>query len=126
MATIVFILSIIAYIAAGAWTFGFIRAATNDPDGWETPIPIVSAVFWPIVLVGAILKNIAAPAAALGFSFEKRRLEKQKKRIELQEKVRVELKKIEQENAEAEKYLEEEWQALETHQRSKMKRSKIV
>jgi len=100
------LLSVIIYPAVGAWIFGYVRGALNDKTGWETPLPLFSAMFWPIALVAIILSHIVVPAQAMGLAFKEKKLTEKRKRIELQEKVRVEL-------LEAEKEIERQFQELE-------------
>ena len=96
LTSLIVLASIIGYVGIGAWHFGYIRGATDDEkNGWGTPLPFLAAVFWPFVMSALVFANIAVPLNKLGFKFQQNRLEKQKKRIAEQEKVRIELQEIE-------------------------------
>lgn len=104
---LIIILSTCLYAWVGGWMFGYVRGVTNDSEkGWETPLPLMSGIFWPLALTIVVLRNIMTPAASLGYSFHKHQLAKKKKRIAQQEKIRIELK-------EAEKELEKIYQEME-------------
>jgi septal ring factor EnvC (AmiA/AmiB activator) len=103
MAALFGILVALGYIAAAAWTFGYVRGATNDESGFDTPTPLFSALAWPITLLVAM---VIVPVQRAGFTFQQHKLEQKKKRIALQEKVRIELQ-------EAEKALDAEFDILE-------------
>lgn len=98
MTAILIILSMFAYAGVGAWIFGFVRAAVNDKEnGWETPLPLFSSIFWPISLTIITLRSIMVPAEKMGYAFQRNQLEKKKKRIAQQEKIRIQLQEAEKE-----------------------------
>lgn len=107
LTALIIILSVLGYIGVGAWTFGYVKGATEDKTGWCTPIPMLSAVFWPFSILLLLLSYaVIIPAQRMGFAWQQSKLNKKKQRIAMQEKVRVELK-------EAEKELEAQFKELE-------------
>lgn len=114
MTALIIILSIVAYVGLGSWAFGYVRGATNDKEkGWETPMPIMSAILWPFVVAIIGLSYVIAPAQQMGFAYQQAKLKKKKKRIALQDKIRIDLQQADKEIAAAEKELEAEFRALE-------------
>lgn len=120
MLALILIASIIGYLTAAAWTFGYVRGAVNDHEnGWETPLPLFSAIFWPITILAAM---VIMPVQKAGFAFQQHKLEQQKQRIALQEKVRIELQEAEKElEAQFEQLAEDE--AHEELEQSKKRRT---
>lgn len=100
------ILGILAYVGAASWTFGYVRGATNDKTGWDTPAPLFSALLFPIIFAIVALKMLVVPMQKLGLSMQQKQLAEKKQRIELQQKTRIELE-------EAEKELDKEFAELE-------------
>ena len=114
----------IAYVAAGSWTFGYLKVALDDcrDNGeWraETPLPLLGSLVWPIVVLFPLLSFITSPAHQLGMGFRRKQLAKAEKRIADQEKVRIELEKAEKTLQEDERAMEEEFRALDRKERNK-------
>lgn len=115
MITIFWILGILAYLGVAAWTFGYVRGATDDDTGFETPIPTFASIFWPITLAIITVKAITIPLQSLGLAMQQKQVAKKKQRIELQQNTRIELEKIEKE-------LEDEFLLLEEAEQSVAKK----
>ena len=102
--------SIIAYLAIGAWTLGYVAEAwdyrdySGEIDPWRDPGPPVAAFFWPISLVIIVLR----PMLAFMFKMGSRRSEKEKQlvkfRVKAEERLRIEQARLEEE---VEKEIEE-------------------
>lgn len=120
--SILFLIALsIAYVSAGAWTFGYVRGAVNDQqNGWETPLPLFSAILWPLTLLGAM---VILPVQRAGFAFQQHKLEKRKQRIALQEKVRIEIQEAEKE---LEAQFEELAEELEQQDQKEIKKKKKI
>jgi hypothetical protein len=67
---------------------------------------IILAVFFPLYLLWKFISFIVIPAKHLGYKIGKRQLENKKKRIQLQEKLRIEMR-------DAELELEKQFQDLD-------------
>lgn len=107
--TFLFILLCLAsYASVGAWTWGYARGALEDSTGWETPAPLMAALFWPFILTGILMKLMFVPLQAMGFSLQQKQMLKKKQRIELQKKTRIELEAAEREVEEIYNALDEE------------------
>jgi hypothetical protein len=117
MTALIIMLCGIAYVAAGAWAFGYVRGATNDQqNGWQTPMPLLSAIGWPLMIAVIGLSYVVVPAQQLGLAAQQRKLQKKQKRIAMQARIRVENQKADKEIAEAERELEAEFEQLEEKQ----------
>lgn len=113
MITALFILlGLVGYAAVGAWTWGYARGALEDKTGWETPAPLMAALFWPIILTGIMMKLILVPLQAMGYGLQQKQMIKKKQRIELQTKTRIELEAAEREMLEVYNEMEEEEKAI--------------
>jgi len=96
--TVLFVLlGLVAYASVGAWTWGYTRGAVEDETGWETPVPLLAALFWPFILTGIAMKLLLVPLQSMGFKLQQRQMLQKKQRIELQTKTRIELEEAEKE-----------------------------
>jgi hypothetical protein len=120
MLTVLTILCILGYLAAAAWTFGYVRGALNVAHGgWDNPVPLFASICWPITL---LVSMIILPVQRAGFAFQQHKLEKKKQRIAIQEKVRVELQEAEKELEVQFEQLAEEEAEIEQQEIAKKKK----
>ena len=117
LTTLSILVGLVAYASAGAWCWGYIRGVIEDETGWNTPLPLLSALLWPAVLVVIAMRMLLIPIQAMGFSLQQKQMLQKKQRIELQNKTRIELEA-------AEKELLEEFQELEDWEQADKKLKK--
>lgn len=116
IALLLTLIGFIGYAAASAFTFGYISHHFNVArNGWDTPLPLVSALFWPITGFILLMQTVMVPLNAMGYAYSSNKLKRKKKRIAQQKQVRIELQA-------AEKELEQEFQALEVAEQQKVVR----
>lgn len=104
---LIVLLSLVGYAGIGAWTWGYIRGAVEDQSGWDTPVPLLAALFWPLILTGIVMKLLLVPLQSMGFALQQKQMLQKKQRIELQTKTRIELEEAQRELEDFDLELEE-------------------
>lgn len=110
--TLIALASVVSYMAMGAWTFGYsaanMAANYNAKNGYydvrqgewyhdELPVWFATA-FWPVYLTfNIILGKLLLALVAAGDKRAVKSYEARKVRIQLEERIRVEQQRIEQE-----------------------------
>jgi hypothetical protein len=117
MTALFIVLFLAAYSCVGAWVWGYTKGAIEDKTGWDTPVPLLSALFWPFVLTGIIMKTMFVPLQAMGFALQQKQMLQKKQRIELQTKTRIELEEAEKELELFDEELEESTKKAKTARR---------
>lgn len=89
--------SIIAYVIAGAWAYGYVASVVDYRGFAYDPRPVLSAVFWPIAAVVLVTGPVLSYVSDKGYRKSEKQKQIRKFRIKAEERLRIEQDRLEEE-----------------------------
>lgn len=92
----IFLASVAVYVIGFSWMKSYIIGLYEMQGRWDENA-VMAAVFWPVVLLGVIVRPAVIYFSSLGTKMSERDILTRKFRIKAEEKLRFEHRKLEEE-----------------------------